>query len=107
MESDEPFLKINRFLERKKSKHTKSDPHFFLHQTPHFGKAIAVYGRVFESSHEHLELLHKMDGTRKFIFSAIMRKNGFRFLLSMIRLEDKATKTRRRSNNKSAAFPKI
>jgi hypothetical protein len=63
-----------------------------------------VYGGVFESSHEHKQSLYKMDGTGGLVFPAVMTKNHFRFLLSMIRFDDKATRTEHRLEDKMAAF---
>jgi len=68
---------------------------------------LLIYGGVFESSHEHIEPLYKMDGTGRLIFPVAMAKNRFRFLLSMIRFDDKATRTERRLEDKMAAFLKI
>jgi hypothetical protein len=53
---------------------------------------LLIYGGVFESSHEHTETLYEMDGTGRFVFPAAMAKNRFRFLLSCIRFDDKATR---------------
>jgi len=68
---------------------------------------LMIYGGVFESSHEHTESLYKMDGTGRLIFPVVMAKNRFRFLLSMIRFDDKATRTERRLEDKMAAFREI
>ena len=68
---------------------------------------LVIYGGVFESSHENLEFLYKMDDTGRLIFPAVMGKNRFRFLLSMIRFDDKATKAVRRLNDTLEAFRKI
>jgi len=32
---------------------------------------LLIYERVFESSHKNIELLYKMDGTGRLIFSAV------------------------------------
>jgi len=68
---------------------------------------LLVYGGVFESSHEHTESLYKMDGTGRLIFLVVMAKNRFRFLLSMIRFDDKNTRTECRFEDKMAAFREI
>ena len=68
---------------------------------------LVIYEGVFESSHENLESLYKMVGTGRLIFPAVMGKNRLRFLLSMMRFDDKATRAVRRLNNKLAAFRKI
>ena len=60
---------------------------------------LLIYGRVFGSSHEDLESLYKMDGTGRLIFPAGMKKNRFRFLLSMMRFDDKTTRAERRLND--------
>ena len=54
---------------------------------------LLIYGEVFESSHDYIESLYKMDGTGRFVFPIVMAKNRFRFLLSVIRFDDKATRT--------------
>jgi hypothetical protein len=48
-----------------------------------------------------------MDGTGRLVFPAVMAKNRFRFLLSCIRFDDKATRTERRLEDKMAAFQEI
>jgi hypothetical protein len=68
--------------------------------------SLLIYG-VFESSHEHIESLYKMDGTGRLVFPVIMAKNRFWFLLSFLRFDDKATRTERRSEDKMAAFREI
>ena len=68
---------------------------------------LMIYEGVFESSHENLESLYKVDGTGKLIFPAVMGKNRFRFLLSMMRFDDKAIRAVRRFDDKLAAFRKI
>jgi len=68
---------------------------------------LLIYGEVFESSHEHIESLYKMDGTGRLIFPVVMAKSHFRVLLSMIRFDDKATRTERRLEDKMAAFQEI
>ena len=68
---------------------------------------LLIYGGVFESSNEYLESLYKMDSTRKNFFSAVMGKNCLRFQLSMMRFDNKATRAKRRLNDKLAAFHKI
>ena len=68
---------------------------------------LVIYGEVFESSHLNLKSLYKMDGTGRLIFSAVTEKNCFRFLLSMMRFDDKATRAVRRLNDKLAAFRKM
>jgi len=68
---------------------------------------LMIYGGVFESSHEQSESLYKMDGIGRLIFPVVMAKNRFRFLLSMIRFDDKATRTERRLEDKMAAFREI
>ena len=65
---------------------------------------LLIYGRMFESSHEHTKSLYKMDGTGRLIFPVVMAKNRFRFLLSMIRFDDKATRTERRLEDKMGSF---
>ena len=65
-----------------------------------------IYGGVFEFSHEHLES-YKMDGTGKLIFSAVIGKNHLQFLLSMIRFDDKATRAKRRFNDKLRLFCEV
>ena len=65
---------------------------------------LLIYGEVFESSHKHIESLYKMDGTGRLIFPVVMAKNRFRFLLSMIRFDDKATRTECHLEDKMAAF---
>ena len=67
---------------------------------------IVIYGGAFESSHENLEFLYKVDGTGRLIFPAVMGKNRFRFLLSMMRFDDKAARAVRRLNDNSVAFAK-
>jgi len=44
---------------------------------------LLIYG-VFESSHEHIESLYKMDGTGRLVFPVVMAKNRFWFLLSVL-----------------------
>ena len=56
---------------------------------------LLIYGGVSESSHEHIESLYKMDGKGRLVFPVVMAKNRFRFLLSVIRFDDKATRTER------------
>jgi len=68
---------------------------------------LLIYGGVFESSHEHKESLNKKDGTGRLVFLVAMAKNRFRFLLSVIRFNDKATRTDRRLEYKMAAFREI
>ena len=68
---------------------------------------LVIYGGAFESSHKNFESLYKMDGTGILIFPAVMGKNCFWFLLSMMRFDDKATRAVRRLNDKLAAFRKI
>jgi len=68
---------------------------------------LLIYGGVFESSHEHTESLYKMNGAGRLIFLVVMAKNHFRFLLSMIRFVDKATRTVHRLGDKMAAFQEI
>jgi hypothetical protein len=63
-----------------------------------------IYGGVFESSHEHKESLYKMDGTGRSVFLVVIAKNRFRFLLSVMRFDDKSTRTDRRLEDKMAAF---
>ena len=48
-----------------------------------------------------------MDGSRRLIFPAVMGKNCFRFLLSIMRFDNKATTAVRRLNDKLTAFCKI
>ena len=43
---------------------------------------LLVYGGVFESSHEHIESLYKVDGTRRLVFPAVMAKKLF--LVSLV-----------------------
>ena len=38
---------------------------------------LLIYGGVFESSHEHIESLYKMDGTGRLIFPVVMAKKSF------------------------------
>jgi hypothetical protein len=68
---------------------------------------LLICGGVFQSSHEHIESLHKMDGTGRLVFPAVMSKNRFRFLLSVLRFEDKTTRTERRLEDEMAAFREI
>ena len=68
---------------------------------------LMIYREVFEFSHEHLESLYKMDGTGNLIFSADMEKNRLQFLLSMMRFDDKATRAKRRFNDKLRLFRKV
>jgi len=68
---------------------------------------LLIYGGVFESSHKHTESLYKMDETGRLIFPVVMVKNHFRFLLSMIRFDDKATRTEHRSEDKMVASREI
>jgi len=68
---------------------------------------LLIYGGVFESSHEHMESLYKTDGTERLVFPLVMAKNRFRFLLSVIRFDNKATRTDRRLEDKMAAFREI
>ena len=68
---------------------------------------LVIYGRVFESSHENLESLYKLDGTGRLIFPAVIGKNRFRFLLSMMRFDDKATRAMRHLKDILAALRKI
>jgi len=65
---------------------------------------VLIYGGVFESSQEHIESLYKMDGTGRLIFPAVMAKNRFRFLMSVNRFDNKATRTERRLEDKMAEF---
>jgi len=65
---------------------------------------LLIYGGVSESSHEHIESLYKMDGTGGRVFPVIMVKNRFRFLLSVIRFDDKATRTERCLEDKMGSF---
>ena len=51
-------------------------------------------------SHENIESLYKLDGTGRLIFPVVMAKNRFRFLLSMIRIDDNATRNERRLEDK-------
>ena len=51
-------------------------------------------------SHEDIESLYKLDGTGRLIFPVVMAKNRFRFLLSMIRIDDNATRNERRLEDK-------
>ena len=48
-----------------------------------------------------------MDSTGTLIFPAFMGKNRLRFLLSMMRLDNKATRAKPRLNDELAAFRKI
>jgi len=32
---------------------------------------LLIYGGVYESSHEHIESMYKMDGTRRLVFPAV------------------------------------
>jgi hypothetical protein len=48
-----------------------------------------------------------MDGTGRLVFPAVMTKNHFRFLLSIVRFDDKATRTEHCLEDKIAAFPEI
>jgi hypothetical protein len=67
-----------------------------------------IYRGVFESSHEHIEPLYKMDGTGRLVSCVFMaKKNCFLFHLSAIRFNDKAKRTERRLEDKMAAFRKI
>jgi hypothetical protein len=68
---------------------------------------LLIYGGVFESSRQDIESLYKMDGTGRLFFSAVMSKNRFRFLLSVIRFDDKATRTERRLEDKMAALREV
>ena len=68
---------------------------------------LLIYGGMFESPHEHVESLYKMDGTGRSIFPVVMAKNLFRDLLSMIRFDEKATRNERRLEDKMAAFREI
>jgi hypothetical protein len=68
---------------------------------------LLIYGGVFETSHEHRESPYKMDGTGRLVFIVIMAKNRFQFLLSVIRFDDKATRTECRLEDKMAAFSEI
>jgi hypothetical protein len=68
---------------------------------------VLIYGGVFESSHEHTESLYKMDGTGRLIFPVVMAKNRFRFLLSVIRFDDKATRTERHLEDRMTEFREI
>jgi len=68
---------------------------------------LLIYGGVFESSHKHTESLYKMDGTGRLVFPVVMAKNRFRFLLSVIRSDDKVTRKERRLKDKMAAFQEI
>jgi hypothetical protein len=45
-----------------------------------------------------------MDGTGGLFFPLVMAKNRLRFLLSVIRFDDKAPRTERRLEDKTAAF---
>jgi hypothetical protein len=65
---------------------------------------LLIYGRVFVSSHEHIESLYKMDGTGRLVIFVVMAKNRFRFRLSVIRFDDKAVRTECRLKDKMAAF---
>ena len=66
---------------------------------------LIIYGEVFEFSPEHLESLR--DGTGNLIFSAVIEKNRLQFLLSMMRFDDKATRAKRRFNDKLRLFRKV
>jgi len=68
---------------------------------------LLIYGGVFESSHEHIESLYKMDGTGRLLFPVVMAKNRLQFLLSIIRFDEKATRTERRLEDKMAALREI
>ena len=68
---------------------------------------LVIYGGAFESLHENLEFLYKMDGTRRLIFPAVSGKNCIQFLLPMTKFDDKATRAVRCLNDKLAAFRKI
>ena len=68
---------------------------------------LLTYGGVFDSLHEQLESLYKMRWLKKINFSAVMGKNRFRFLLSMIRFDAKATRAKRCLNDKLVTFCKI
>ena len=48
-----------------------------------------------------------MDGTGRLIFPLVMAKVRFWFLLSVMRFDDKATRTERRLEDKMAAFREI
>ena len=48
-----------------------------------------------------------MDCTERLIFPVVMEKNCLRFLLSIMRFDDKATRAKRHLNYKLAAFHKI
>ena len=73
----------------------------------HAVTGLLIYGGVFETSHEHRESLYKMDGTGRLVFLVVTAKNRFRFLLSVIRFDDKATRTECRLEDKMAAFSEI
>jgi len=66
-----------------------------------------IYGGVFECSHEHNESLYKTDRTGRLVFPVVMAKYRFRFLLSVVRFDDKATRIERRLEDKMAAFREI
>jgi hypothetical protein len=69
---------------------------------------LLICGGVFESSHKHVESLYKMNGTGRLVFPVVMaKKNPFRFLMSVVRFDDKATRTERRLEDKMAAFREI
>jgi len=65
---------------------------------------LLIYGGVFESLHQHIQSLYKMDGTGKLDFPLVMAKNRSLFLLSVVRFYDKAKRTERRLEDKMATF---
>jgi hypothetical protein len=56
---------------------------------------------------EDIQSLYKMDETERLVFPAVMAKYCFQFLLSMIRFDNKTTRTGCRLEDNMAAFREI